>query len=146
MARPRTPTAILEGRGAYDNHPERRSQRREEPIAPGAPLKPRFLKGRAAKIWDELLPEILRMKVAGAIDSRALATLCCLEAEHEENPKNMSVGRIAEMRKHRALFGMDPSSRARLSVPQKPPADGAEEFFPDSQPDAAVRPGSRLLQ
>jgi len=146
MARPRTPTAILEGRGAYDNHPERRSQRREEPIAPGTPLKPRFLKGRAAKIWDELLPEILRMKVAGAIDSRALATLCCLEAEHEESPKSMSVGRIAETRKHRALFGMDPSSRARLTVPQKSPAGDADEFFADSRLDATAGPRRHLLQ
>ena len=56
MPRPRTPTSILEARGAYLNHPARRADRANEP-QPSAPLgpAPRHLTKDQKKIWKEVV-------------------------------------------------------------------------------------------
>ena len=56
MPRPRTPTSILEARGAYVTHPERRAERVNEP-QPTAPLgaAPDHLTKEQKKIWRELV-------------------------------------------------------------------------------------------
>src|SRR6185437_12718178 len=59
MPRPRTPTSILEARGAYVNHPERRADRVNEP-QPSGPLgdPPACLTPYQKAIWHELVAQI----------------------------------------------------------------------------------------
>ena len=59
MARPRTPTTLLEVRGAFIKDPQRR--RLHEPIAEGEAKKPAFVKGIAARIWREYAPRVAAM-------------------------------------------------------------------------------------
>jgi hypothetical protein len=55
MARPRTPTAILELRGAFKNHPSRLKERKYEPLVlTGLPDPPPRLDKLAASMWLEM--------------------------------------------------------------------------------------------
>ena len=55
MPRPRTPTAVLELRGAFKNHPSRGRDRENEPIITTAlPAPPRYLGSATAAMWLEM--------------------------------------------------------------------------------------------
>jgi hypothetical protein len=55
MARPRTPTAVLELRGAFKNHPSRLKARKNEPIVIARlPLSPKYLDSATTETWDEM--------------------------------------------------------------------------------------------
>jgi P27 family predicted phage terminase small subunit len=50
---------------------------KESPLAPGAPVKPSYLKGLAKKKWLELVEQITKLKInLGEIDSTCLARYC----------------------------------------------------------------------
>ena len=51
MGRPRKPTEVLEALGAFAKNPNRR--RGNQPAAEGVAVKPKYLKGRASRLWDE---------------------------------------------------------------------------------------------
>src|SRR5258708_7658170 len=44
--------------------------------APPAVVKPDWLTGAAAALWDELIPELMRMGILAPCDAMALACLC----------------------------------------------------------------------
>jgi phage terminase small subunit len=93
--------------------------------------KPKFLKGRAAKIWDEYAPELERIGVLTAVDGHMFATWCVLAEEVERDAKGMTASRIAQMRALASSFGLDASSRSRLSVKgaDKSKDDKADQYF-----------------
>src|SRR5687768_12733153 len=83
------------------------------PAASGKPVKPRWLKGARARLWDEyapLLPWLAR------VDSETLAAWCCLAAEFSAAPDRMLSARISQMRTLAAELGMTPSARTRLGT------------------------------
>lgn len=66
-----------------------------------APVRPKFIKGRAAKIWDAMIarhPEWTEFQ--GAI----LETYCQLKAEYETDPDAMATARIVELRRQAELL------------------------------------------
>ena len=112
-------------------NPGKRPLNRAEPVpATGCP-KPKFLKGRAAKIWDEYAPELERIGVLTAVDGHMFATWCVLAEDVERDPKGMTASRIAQMRALASSFGLDASSRSRLSVKgaDKSKDDKADQYF-----------------
>lgn len=55
MGRPRTPTAVLELKGAFKNHPSRRRERAGEPLPAGdAGTPPKHLSPQVAALWRDL--------------------------------------------------------------------------------------------
>ena len=55
MARPRTPTAVLELRGAFKNHPSRLKARKNEPLVlTGLPDPPERLPKSVKSMWLEM--------------------------------------------------------------------------------------------
>jgi hypothetical protein len=55
MARPRTPTAVLELRGAFKNHPSRLKDRKYEPVVSSPlPEPPKYLESATAAMWLEM--------------------------------------------------------------------------------------------
>jgi hypothetical protein len=55
MARPRIPTAVLELRGAFKNHPSRLKDRKYEPlVSTSLPEPPRRLKQSVKSTWSEI--------------------------------------------------------------------------------------------
>jgi phage terminase small subunit len=87
--------------------------------------------GAGAKIWDEYAPELERIGVLTAVDGHMFATWCVLAEEVEPDPKGMTASRIAQMRALASSFGLDASSRSRLSVKGdgKAKDDPADRYF-----------------
>jgi hypothetical protein len=54
MARPRTPTAALELRGAFKNHPSRKDREFEPVVTTDLPEPPKHLIGASRATWLEM--------------------------------------------------------------------------------------------
>ena len=75
MPKPRVPTAILEARGSFEKHPERKRARAGEPEVTGElGNAPPSLDGEEASIWTELTL-LLTPGVAGRSDRSAFEEL-----------------------------------------------------------------------
>ncbi len=85
----------------------------EEPIAAGSLAKPKHLKGRASKIWDEAAPLLTWLAEA---DSPTLALWCELEMEVRRSVADMTASRISQWRALASELGMTPSGRARIGT------------------------------
>lgn len=98
-----------------------------EPTPTGKPVKPKWLKGRAALLWDEVLGFAFWLTEA---DSYKLASWCDRQADFERRRKSWTA---ADRREHRAAgseLGFDPSSRTRLgSGTEKPPGDDPADKY-----------------
>jgi phage terminase small subunit len=88
------------------------------------PPRPKYLKGRAAKIWDEMaerMPELTEFQIA------VLESFCSLKSEYERSPDAMPTSRIVEMRRQAELLlaprGL-PAEKANAK-----PKDPAEKYF-----------------
>jgi phage terminase small subunit len=129
------PTALKEILG----NPGHRPLAENEPQPEGEVLCPRFLKGRAKRLWSRYAPPLIACAVLKATDAHTLAAWCCLTAQFETDAECMTSSRIAQMRALAASLGLDPSSRSRLNV--KPPSTGplsrAEQYFAWSDGDEA---------
>ncbi len=116
MARPRTPTQVLEISGAFVNHPARgRDRKAQELVCDGHPSRPTWLVGRAAEIFDEYAQIGFWLSAA---DSLTLAVWASLSVE-AENITTMGSARIAIWNKIGNALGFDVASRSRLGV--RPP-------------------------
>jgi hypothetical protein len=129
MGRSRQPASLLEAKNSFLKHPERR--RTGEPIPlEGDLVRPEFLKGRAAELFDEISILCAAMGTAAHGDEWELATWCVLEAEFEENPRKMFTSRLALKRSCAERFGMaGAGSRAKLAADPKERKDPAEKYF-----------------
>ena len=106
---------LIEGTARAD----RQSMIEGAPVAPVA--RPKFLKGRAAAIWDEMIakqPKWTEFQLA------ILDSFCVLKAEHERNGKSMPTARIVEMRRQAELL-LAPRGQADDDKPKDP----AESYF-----------------
>jgi phage terminase small subunit len=86
-----------------------------EPMPSGKPVRPKWLRGRAASLWDDVMAFAFWLTVA---DSYKLAAWCDRQAQFE-NPQIRKRWTAADRREHRSLgseLGFDPSSRARMST------------------------------
>jgi len=130
------PSALVEVLG----NPSRRRLNPDEPRPGGVAQKPAFLEGRASQIWDQYTPQLIANNLLTSLDGHSFAVWCSLAAELEHSPERMTASRIAQLRAIGSCFGLDPSSRSRLSaqtfgshpgsdIAQRDPA---EEYFTDS--------------
>jgi phage terminase small subunit len=138
------PTALTVLRG----NPSKKKLNKNEPAPPaGEVVKPSGLSAGASAVWDELAPICLAMRTLTIADVRVFTTLCelqatlqqasarkdgadlfRLEAADEDDPKSLTVVIDAVLKLERdtanalrpyyALFGLEPVSRARISVPK----------------------------
>jgi P27 family predicted phage terminase small subunit len=130
------PTALKVLRG----NPSKTKLNEHEPKPPQGEVKaPNGLTKAAKRVWRELAPICLAMGTLTPADVRPFATLCELQAtlltaSAEKDTDGFRVlgplGAHAAIRLERetaqairpyyALFGLEPISRARIHVPQKP--------------------------
>ena len=106
-------------------NPGRRPLNENAPQPTGRPIKPAFVRGRAAKIWAEYVERAFWLTEA---ESHILAAWCSLTAELEKDIDRMTASRISQWRTLAAELGLTPSSRVRLGQggDKKNPA---AEFF-----------------
>ena len=127
MARPRTPSNVLELKGAFKKNPQRK--RVNEPKSAGkigirhiGPTDPK-------EIWDEIVsacaPNVLTVS-----DTIALEIACQYMSQFRLDPENYSNERVRILISLLAKFGMTPSDRAKLSIPD---LDGNKGDDPWSQ-------------
>jgi hypothetical protein len=62
-------------------------------------------------------------------DEQMFGVLCELMAEFRADPPGMPAQRISRMDALSQRFGMDPSSRTRISVKPQEPQDDERQFF-----------------
>jgi phage terminase small subunit len=93
------------------------------------PVKPKWLTGRGAALWEDLVRMAFWLREP---DSFKLAAWCDRQAEFEK-PECRAEWTASDRREHRALgseLGLDPSSRARMGmVRHAKKATGAGQFF-----------------
>lgn len=97
-----------------------------EPVPQGDPVKPKWLKGRGAALWVEVMGFAFWLTLA---DSYKLGAWCDRQADFERKRKTWTA---ADRREHRSAgseLGLDPSSRARMGTKphgakDKDPAEG----------------------
>jgi P27 family predicted phage terminase small subunit len=116
---------------------------------------PNWLTGEARRVWRELVPQLMDLRVLAKIDQAMLATLCQAIADverterfiaengltHNVNPKGDPSGvrlrpEARELRHARefvlracAEFGMTPASRTRIEVSAPPRPDKLTDFL-----------------
>jgi hypothetical protein len=118
MSRRRVPTQILEARGAFKEHPNRR--RDPTPVVTEPLGKPPDGLSEAER---EAWAEIARTAPAGVLtraDRLSVELAARLLAELRAGSSAMQTSRIANLRHLLASFGMTPADRANVSVPPEP--------------------------
>jgi phage terminase small subunit len=111
---------LLEG-----NHGSHRLNHREPTPTVGCP-KPDFLNSTAARVWDAIAPALLRNGLLTELDSHSLALYCLLYARVIEGKATDGIYR--ELRALGGLFGLDPTNRCRIVLPEKPKQQAAVAF------------------
>src|SRR5579884_1906768 len=113
-----TPTVLR----LVTGNPGKRPARDGAPAPKGPPVRPKWLKGRGAALWDEVLAFAYWLTVA---DSYKLALWCDRTADLEK-PSQRKEWSAADRREWRSLgseLGLDPTSRERMKAPAD---DGAK--------------------
>lgn len=114
MSRPRTPTAVLEARGAYENHPERRVSREHEPQpTAGIGNAPKHFTAEQKKIWKEFV-KIVPPGVLFNSDRWLLETLVVLKSREREG--TISDTARSQMIACLGKLGMTPADRSKVSA------------------------------
>jgi len=129
-------------------NPSKTKPNPNEPVPPAGPVEmPSGLSERARAVWTELAPVCVAMGTLTAADLRPFGTLCELQAtlQHasaQKDAKGFAPFVVSQdfngadvvkihaavkleretamaLRPYYALFGLEPVSRARISVPKK---------------------------
>ena len=116
MARPRTPSNVLELRGAFKKDPQRK--RKNEPKPTGS--IGHFSAGPigAQEIWNELVLACPQNVLTNA-DRMALEIAVEYMRQFRQDPVGCPAERVKTLINLLARFGMTPSDRAKLSIPEK---------------------------
>jgi phage terminase small subunit len=117
----------MEGTARADRMPKD-----EPPVPEGEVVRPKFLKGRARKLWDQYAPALEKMGTLTVVDTPNFATWCVLMAAFEKDGADMKASQIAQLRMLGDALGMSASGRAKIggsNGKSKKKADPAERFF-----------------
>ena len=121
MPKPRTPSAVLEARGAFAKDPGRR---REDFDAGGFdPAPPKYFTVKQKAVWDEIVG-VLPASVLQATDRMAVELAARLIANFRALPdRDVSMAQVAQIRTALAVLGMTPADRSRVSAKKDTPAN-----------------------
>lgn len=124
MARPRTPTNVLDARGAFQKDPQRKRPHEPQVLTQFPAQAPARLSEEQRNAWDE----IVKLTPAGVLtgsDVLSVEIAACLLAEFWRGPDKMTISRINRLHMLMGKMGLDPSGRASLVVhaPESNPFD-----------------------
>lgn len=116
MARPRTPTKILEMRGSFKNRPSRRRARENEPIPTGViGDPPKHLQGEKLKgIWREIIAATVPGVLTNS-DRILLEIICYLLDELRSNPAEFPSGKMTRLESMLGKCGLAPADRTKIA-------------------------------
>lgn len=126
MARPRTPSNVLDARGAFRKNPKRGDERANEPKPDvGLGPAPRHLSKRERACWSEIVKACTR-GVLFAPDRIAVEMAARLLAEYREKKQAFTVSKLARLQSLLASLGMTPADRSRVKVQSETTPDELE--------------------
>lgn len=114
MSKPRTATALLDSRGAFKAHPERK---RSDPVVntPFPDTAPAELTPLQVKWWHKLVKQVPSAVLTGA-DQASMQLLAILWAEFMHDTEVFPSAKLGQMRGLMGEFGMTPAARAKLAT------------------------------
>lgn len=121
MPKPRTPSTVLEARGAFDKDPGRR----REDFEAGAfdPTPPKYFKIKQKEVWNEIVG-VLPAAVLQATDRMAVELAARLIAQFRAAPDSeVTSSQVAQIRTALAVLGMTPADRSRVSAKKEIPSN-----------------------
>jgi hypothetical protein len=133
MPRPRTPTKVLELRGAYRKNPKRALDRANEP-RPTSPIgdpPAEFLNEfsqtakRHLRIWYELIAQDPGGVLTGS-DRIILQSACRIQAAIEQGDRSPAM--FGQLKGHLSEMGMTPAGRSKTAGP-KPKGERGENPY-----------------
>ena len=123
MGRPRTPTNVLDMRGAFAKNPKRAKERENEPDAGGEVGEPpEHLTDVEKAVWLEVL-ELTAPGVVGKSDRLALEMLACMIAQIREAHWMVPAAVLTRCETLMGKFGMTPADRSKVGAPKKDKAN-----------------------
>jgi hypothetical protein len=121
MAKPRTPSAVLEARGAFAHNPDRK--REDFQSGDFDPTPPKYFTAKQKAVWKEIV-ELLPPKVLQATDRLAVELTARLVANFRAmDDADVSMAQVAQIRTALATLGMTPADRSRVSAVKAPAAN-----------------------
>lgn len=124
MARPRTPTNVLDLRGSFKRHPERKRTGEPKPAGKiGA--APAGLDAQQKKCWREIVKDCPPNVLTNA-DRWAVEICAVLMARFRVG--EATGAEVGHLRALLGQLGMTPSERAKLSIEPPKPKDDWEDF------------------
>lgn len=127
MPKPRTPSAVLEARGAFDKDPGRR----REDFEAGAfdPAPPKYFNAKQKAVWAEIVA-VLPDSVLQATDRMAVELAARLIAQFRALPDSeITSAQVAQIRTALAVLGMTPADRSRVSAKKDAPKNVFAEML-----------------
>lgn len=118
MARPRTPTNVLDARGSFKKHPERKRQDAEA----SGPLTaaPNHINGAVLHAWNEIV-ESAPLDVLTNSDRISLEIAANLLAQFRDNPIEFTAAKLVRLEALLGKFGMTPADRAKVGGKKEAP-------------------------
>jgi hypothetical protein len=119
MPKPRTPSAVLEARGAFAHNPDRKREDFEAGVFDPAP--PTYFKAHQKAAWNEIVG-VLPATVLQATDRMAVELAARLIAQFRKLPDDeVTSAQVAQIRTALAVLGMTPADRSRVSAKKETP-------------------------
>ena len=115
MGRPKTPTNVLELRGAFKKDPQRKRDLEPEGNSSFSKEPPKHLSASQKKIWKEIILLIPAGVLTGS-DLIHVEIVTCLLTEFRESNGSIDTARITRLTSEMGKLGLNPSARAGLSV------------------------------
>jgi phage terminase small subunit len=119
LARPRTPTAVLELRGAFKNHPSRLRDRKLEPlVTTPLPEPPKYLTKGARAAWREM--ESWGFWLTSADQFLVAIAATYMAAYRGDKLKSADISLLIGLLNK---IGFSPAERRKLNLPTRTDAD-----------------------
>jgi hypothetical protein len=126
MPKPRTPSAVLEARGAFDKDPGRRREDFEAGVFDAKP--PTYFKAHQKAVWNEIVCA-LPASVLQATDRMAVELAARLIAQFRKlDDADVTSAQVAQIRTALAVLGMTPADRSRVSNKKQTPSNPFAEM------------------
>jgi hypothetical protein len=117
MGRPRTPSNILDARGAFDKNPNRRRENEPDAVGDVGTHPERFNAGEVLA-WNDIV-STCHAGVLCRSDRLAVEMAAVLYAMFRADPAGMPAAKVARLDSLMARFGMTPSDRSKVTAPKK---------------------------
>jgi hypothetical protein len=126
MGRPRTPTRVLDARGAFKKDPQRKRDGEPEVKNPLGAAPDRLTESEQ-QAW-QLIADRAPLGVLTEADGIAVEMAAKMLAAAWADFEGMTDGRLSRLMSTLGTFGMNPSDRAKLSIEKAPDANPFDQF------------------